>query len=107
MHKLLQNLLDKRKLAVNDLTKDELSEFRRWESILHEEVTVEKIDEFCRIQMDQIEQQWHNLDNKKLKNERLLMMHTVYSKIRRMITSAKTERKSVEEELNRLLDADE
>lgn len=104
MHKLLHDLLAKRKLKPQDLTPEETAEFRRWTTILDEEVTVEKIVEFCNIQMDRIENEWSELDNKKLKNERLLIMHAVYKKIVRMIDGKKTERKSVEEELNRLLD---
>lgn len=104
MHKLLSDLLRKRKLTVSELTSEEKEEFKRWQTVLDDEVTVEKIVEFCNIQMDRIEAQWADLDAKKLKNERLIIMHAVYKKIVMMIEGKKTERQSIEDELNRLLD---
>lgn len=105
MHTLLYNLLGKRNLQVKDLDPQEKQQFERWNSVLEEEVTVEKVEEFCRIQIERIEAQWENLDSSKLKNERLIIMHTVYGKILRMLKAKKAERRSVEEELVRLLDS--
>ena len=106
MHRLLSDLLRKRNLTQIDLSSEEKQEFHRWQAVLDQEVTVEKIQEFCRIQKELIEGKWADLDSSKLRNERLLMLHTVYGKILRLIDSTNAERKSVEEELNSLLDTD-
>lgn len=106
MHKLLQELLDRRKLKIDQLENDEKEVFDRWKDVLDEEMTVDRIAEYCKNQMELIEMKWGNLENKKVQNERLVMMHTVFGKVYRYINGKKTERRSVEEEISRLLDTE-
>lgn len=105
MHTLLEKLLNKRGLEVKELVAEEKVQFDRWNATLSgEKVTVEKIISFCERQKGLIELQWDNLDNIPLKNERLVILHSVYSKILNMIHAEETERISLEKHLESLID---
>ena len=105
MHLLLTKLLTKRGIKDKEnLSTEEKKDFERWEKILSGgEVTVEKISRFCEAQIQAIETQWKNLDNDTKKNERLTMLHVVYSTIKKAINAPQVERVTFEEYLNQLI----
>lgn len=106
MHILLTKYLKKIGIKeIQDLSQEEKQTFEKWNKILSddEEITVERIKEFCRAQLDIIETQWGNMDNQTLKNERLIIAYNIYSTLLKVIKSPKTERVALEEYLNKLL----
>lgn len=105
MHPLLEKFLKKQKIeSVTELRGDEKETFDRWEKILSEgEITVDKIAEFCQNQINLIESKWQELDNSDKKNDRLVLLHTVYRAILSTIKSPAAERESLERYLNQLL----
>ncbi len=105
MHTLLQRLLQKRNVDVKELSEDEKKDFDRWESKLQgKDLTVEIIADYCKAQLIKIESQWDDLDNLDEKNKRLIILHTVYGKLSRMITSHGKERDELEKYLDNLID---
>lgn len=106
MEKILHDILAKRQLDVKDLTEDEKRDFDRWNAILNDkDVTVKHISEFCENQKAIIEKQWADTNNPTQLNERLIIYHTVYSKIQKLISSSKSERESLIKHLNSMLDS--
>ena len=106
MHLLLSKLLQKRGIEnVDDLSKEETDWFKEKERILSlpDEVTVGDFKKFCQSQLSSIEEQWKNLDNSPTKNERLIILHTVYSTILKVTTASKTERELLEDHLTQLI----
>ena len=105
MHNLIEKLLNKRGIKnVTELQPEEKATFDKWSGILTDEVTVDTILEFCKNQLNLIELQWKDLNNSKEKNERLILLHTVYKTLVDIITSPKAERMSLEKYINQLLD---
>lgn len=102
---ILDKVLEKKGIKdVTKLSKEEAEDFDRWERILSEgEMTLDKVAEFCDSQVTIIERQWANLDNSNAKNERLILLHTVYSKIKGVITSPQAEKEQLEKYLQQLL----
>ena len=104
MHPILVKLLNKRNVKKEELTKEELTDFDRWDKILSGgEVTVEKVGEFCKAQIGAIEAQWKDLNNDTKKNERLIIAHTIYSTILKTLTAPEIERSALESYLNKLI----
>ena len=106
MHLLLTKYL--KKIGIKDiknLSSEEKQTFEKWNQILSddEEINVEKIEKFCQSQLDVIEIQWKNMDNQSLKNERLIIAHTIYSTLLKVIRSPKTKKVVLEDYLNKLL----
>jgi hypothetical protein len=106
-HPLIERLFQKRGVKPDDLTSEEKETFSRWQRILTEDkITPEKIAEFCDIQKGEIEKKFEDLGNSSQKNDRLILLHTVYTKIGKMIRSTGAERESLEQHLNQMLDTD-
>lgn len=114
MHYLISKLLDKRGIKdVKDLTSDpmpdgspsERATIEQWDRVLSakESVTVDDIKQFCKSQVSKIESQWKDLDNKTVKNERLVLLHTVYKAILEVIDAPQTQRETLERYLKSLL----
>ncbi len=103
MNPILEDLMKKRGVKLEDLTPGEKQDYERWESILEEEVTVQTIKDLCISQKRKIEAKWADLDNKVLKNERLIIMHTVYSTLLKAFKANKKKRKETEAYLLTLL----
>ena len=106
MHILLSKLLAKRGIEkLDDLSKEEKEWFDAKQRILsqQDDITVDDFKKFCQSQIDLIQDQWKNLDNTTLKNERLVILHTVYSTILKVATGSKTEREMLEDHLQQLL----
>jgi hypothetical protein len=108
MHSLLSKLLTKRGIEnIEELDKDEKEWFDQKQRILSQpdEISVEDFKKFCQTQIGIIEDQWKNLDNATLKNERLIILHTVYSTILKVANGSKQERELLEDHLTQLLHA--
>ena len=106
MHILLSKLLKKRGIEnIEDLSQEEVEWFKEKEGImgLGDEITLKDFDRFCRNQISLVEDQWKNLDNLPRKNERLILLHNVYSAILKTITGSKLERELLEDYLQQLL----
>lgn len=106
MHVLLTKLLAKRGIKREDLDKEEKKWFDEKEKILSgEDINLEKVQKFCEAQIASIEAQFKNLENDTKKNERLIIMHNVYSALRNVITAPAVERAVLEEYLTKLINA--
>ena len=106
MHKKLQEVLTKKGLKEEDLSKEEKKTYDQWNKVLtQEKLTIESVKEFCLTQKHIIESKWEDLDNSDKKNERLILLHTVYSKLARVTEADKKERESLENYLNSLIDS--
>ncbi len=105
MPPILQKYLHKLGIKdILDLKEDEKKDFDRWERILTEgNITVDKILDFCSAQVKIIETQFKNLDNTANKNERLILLHTIYNTLITLIKSPEAERENLEKYLNTLL----
>ena|SRR3990167_3920361 len=106
MHLLLSNLLKKRGIKdVEELSKEEKEWFKEKEIILSlkDEITIEDLKKFFLAQKSIIEDQWNNFDNTVTKNERLIIAHTIYSKILKVIAASKVEREMLEDYLTQLI----
>lgn len=88
-----------------DNSPTEKNVFQKWQKILssNEDVTVDNIKELCERQLSQIEEQMKDLENSDIKNNRLVILHTVYKTILKAISSPITERAQLEVYLNSLL----
>jgi len=102
---LLSRLLEKRGIKDrSELAGEEREQFNRWQGILSGgDITVDKIKEFCETQKSIIDTQFENKDNSVQKNERLIVAHTIYSKLIRLITAPQSEKEALEKYLEALL----
>lgn len=90
--------------SVNDMTPEEKETLKAWEGVLSRgEVTVDSIRQFCENQVKAIELQWRGLDNTEKKNERLIILHTVYSTLIQLITAPTLEKENLEKYLEELV----
>ncbi len=105
MHQLLEKLFKKRGItSINELTSEEKEQFDNWQRILSEgEITVDKIKDFCTLQLGIIKGQMKNMDNMPSKNERLTIYFNVYDTLIALITSPQAERESLEKYLLQLI----
>lgn len=101
---ILANLLKKRGIEKkDDLTIEEAAQFEKWEGILSKDVSVDSIRDFCHSQLRRIETEWKDLDKSKERNDRLIVMHTVYKQLIAVIESPKAEREALEKYLQSLI----
>lgn len=104
MHQLLAKLLSKRNLKKEDLSAEEKGQFQQWQVVLTgEQVTVEKLAEFCHGQLEQIKSQMADLNNSDSKNTRLVLLLSVYTALLGAINAPAKERANLESYLNSLL----
>jgi len=114
MHPLITKLLQKKKFdsleevsdePMPDGTPNEKETIENWQRILssNEEVTVENIKEFCQNQLKEIEGQMKSLDNTARKNDRLLILFSVYKAIGGALEAPQQEREALEQYLTGLL----
>lgn len=105
MNSLLEKLLKKRGIKnVDNLSFEEKSKFDQWQRVLSadEEITLERIAEFCRNQIGAIELKWSNLEN--AYDPRYVTQHVVYSNILKALQAPKQEREHLEKYLRSLVD---
>jgi hypothetical protein len=105
MNALLEKLLKKRGIeSVKDMRTDEQEVFDKWERILGEgEITVERLQDFCRQQIKIIEGQYSEPDNSDKKDAYFKACLNVYSTLLRAIESPKAERQALEKYLQQLI----
>lgn len=105
MHKSLEKLMGQKGLTLETLSDEEKKDFDRWNKVLsNTKITTENIRDFCVLQKELIESQWSDINNSTQKNDRFVLMHTIYSKIARITEADKVERESLERYLNQLID---
>ena len=105
MHILLEKLLRKRGIeSVNDLNKEEKDQYDAWQKILSEgEMSVDKIKDFCSLQLSVIKGLMKGMDNTPEKNNRLIIYFNIYDTLLTLLTSPQAERESLEKYLTQLL----
>lgn len=105
MHTLLQKWMTKRGVTLETMTSEEKLTFDQWNKTLsNQKVTITSIRDFCDLQKSLIELQFGDLMNPSQKNDRLVLLHTVYSKIIQMTYADKNERESLERYLTQMID---
>lgn len=105
MHELLEKLIEKRGVELKDLDEEEQAQIERWQSVLSgKEVSLENVNKFCAIQIDMIEKQMDNNTNESQLNDRLVLLHSVYRKISKVLgDSTKVAREKLEAELTSMI----
>mgnify|MGYP001593032930 FL=1 len=106
MHTLLSKLLKKRGIEnEEDLSKDEREWFKEKERVLSvsDTISVEDVKKFCELQVSSVVNEFANLDNSKRKNERLVVVFSVYNAILKSFTASKQERETLEDYLEQLI----
>ena len=102
---ILSKLLEKKGIENPiDLSPDEKQDFDRWQRILSEgDISVEKITQFCKAQRSAISTELDKFENSKDKNERLILIDRVYSKLLGLIERPAAEKEALEKHLNKLI----
>ncbi len=102
---IISRIFQKRGIkGVDELSAEEKGTFESWRKILAEgDVTVDKVKEFCTLQIGAIEEQFKNLDNTAQKNERLVLLHGVYSSILGAIEGPAQQREALVKYLTTLI----
>lgn len=105
MHALIERLLRKKGIeSVETLSTEERQTFDQWQRVLSDgEITVEKIAEFCVMQLRVAEAQFKNLDNSAEKTSRLVILHSIYRAIHELISNPMAEKENLERYLTGLL----
>lgn len=106
MHPLIKKLLQKRGIEeVSSLDSEEKKDFVRWEATLSEGIiTVARIQEFCKIQTDLIENKFKDITLPVEIRQRLIDQFNVYRSILELITKPESEREALEKYLNSLIE---
>lgn len=103
MHPIISRLLRKRGINdVNELDSDEKKTFEAWQEVLQkEELSVEDIKNFCRMQVEIIETKWsdYNSSNK----SEMIPYHTIWTMLLKAIEGPKQAKVALEKNLEQLL----
>ena len=102
---ILEKLLKQRGIKdIQDLDKEEKTQYVEWEAILSKEtLTVEDIKKFCQAQISVIETKWSDLNLDHIKKAELIPYHTVYKLLLAAVDSPKAKREALETHLNQLI----
>lgn len=104
MNPLLEDYLKKQGVEVDQLDTEEKATFDQWRAVLDgTEMSVETILTFIESQLSLIDRLLRDLDNKPLKNERLLMQQVIFKMIQAMIKAPNKERELLQAKLTSLL----
>jgi hypothetical protein len=105
MHSLLDKLFTKRGIKdANDLKPEEKVIFDNWRLILDkEELTIADVKEFCKTQVELIENKWHDYNLEQSKKAELIPYHTIYKTLLLAIDSPKSAREALEKQLTEFL----
>jgi len=102
---ILSRLLEKRGVTEDELSGDEKVQFNQWKKTLsEEEISVDKIKEFCQKMVGVVEGKWRSWDLTNEQKAELLPYHTVYKAIIDVINGSKVEREQLEEYLTKLIE---
>lgn len=104
MNHFLEKLLGKRGITdATKLDKDEIKTYDNWRKVLSEgEISVEKIQEFCKQQLSIIEAKFKE-DNIPEKNQRLITSYNIYKALLGAIEKPKHEKEDLEKYLQSLI----
>lgn len=96
---IIPKILEKRGIKdIKELSSEEKAVLEQWQSEWDDkEVTVAKIESFCEGQKRIIEMEMGKLDNTPLKNDRLVLMFSLFNKILRAIRQPQEERQMLED----------
>ena len=102
---ILSRLLVKRGLKdATELTDEERIDFDNWQKVLgKDEVEIKDILEFCEGAMGAIEVQFGDTEIPDGRMAKLTLQHSIYKKLRDVITTPKTERETLIAYLTNLL----
>ena len=105
LHNLLTRLLSKRGIKnVDLLDEDEKKTFEVWQEVLQkEELDVEDIKNFCKMQIEIIENRWRDYTLELSKKSELLPYHTIWKMILSAIESPKVGKEAFDERVERSL----
>jgi mRNA-degrading endonuclease HigB of HigAB toxin-antitoxin module len=105
MHSLLTKLFSKKGIKdANDLIPEEKKTFENWNAILSkEELTIEEVKDFCKAQVDIIENKWRDYGLEQSKKAELIPYYTVYKTLLLAIESPKSAREALEKQLTEYL----
>ena len=102
---ILSRLLEKRGVTEDELSGDEKVQFNQWKKTLsEEEISVDKIKEFCQKMVGVVEGKWRSWDLTNEQKAQMLPYHTVYKAIIDVINGSKVEREQLEEYLTKLIE---
>ena len=102
---ILNKILEKRGIKdTNELDAEEKQQFEQWRAVLSkDELTIQDIKEFCRIQCEVIEIKWKSYDIPQEKKAEWIMPHTIYKTLLQTIESPQKGREQLEQYLNDLI----
>ncbi len=102
---ILNKLLAKRGIkSFNELDKEEKVQFEEWKRILSkDELTIEDVKEFCKTQIDIINNKWKDLEIPQEKKAEWITPYTIYKTLQQIIESPKKGREQLEQYLNELI----
>ena len=101
---ILDKLLKKRGVTIDQLDNEEKQTFENWRKILSKDsLTIEDIKQFCQSQISIIEGKWTDMERDNAKKAELIPYHTVYKMLLTAIDSPKSTRENLEAQLNQLL----
>ncbi len=101
---ILDKILNKRGITADQLDAEEKATFENWRKILSkEELDINDIREFCKIQLEVIEAKWREINIDQNKKAQLIPYHTVYKMILLAIDSPRSAREQLEQQLNQLI----
>ena len=104
MSEILNKILAKRGLKLEELDTEEKKQFDDWKLVLtKDELSTSDIRNFCQNQVDVIEGKWQNLNIENNKKAELIPYHTVYNLLLKVIDSPKEARSALEKNLLQLI----
>lgn len=105
MHSLISKLLHKRGIeSVDKLDVEEKQTFEDWQRVLSVgELTIDGVKQFCKGQIDIIENKWKDLAVENHKKAELIPFHTCYKTLLSAIDAPKNAKEALERQLNQLL----
>ena len=106
MNFLLEKLFKKKGIVdASKLDESEKATYDSWQRTLSEgDMSVDKIQAFCKQQLSIIEGKFKEMDNSAEKNQRLIVSHNIYRALVDTIEKPKNEREQLERYLQSLLD---
>ena len=104
MKDILNRLLGKRNLKVEELDKEERKTFEEWDKVLSkEELTTQDIKIFCQQYLDKIETLWADYGIEQSSKAELIPYHSFCKTILKVVDSPKAQREALERHLEQLL----
>lgn len=104
MHKLLNLLLEKRGVKLEELSAQEKADFDRWnKTLIQEPITLGNLEEFIKEQLNKAQDQIAEPENTKEKDLYLKSCLNIYKALLGVIETPQVEKEQVEKYLKQLL----